>query len=351
MTSPDGSNLPPVIASEGVPHGQIYFMQPGSPLPTSLPDVPTYSFGPIIDEATNLGSISGAPWVISNVDRRRTHPENRNPETAVLDEIDALVDQQMASYGQRSGYDRNVNQSRCPHCPESWHGLKITRRMQEMRRAFSELTHYYEDEATSDDRSRSLAQIVDGYNHAEDDSETLCPGSNYEGEWTPPSPPRASASVTFNSLPHERVNAFFRAAYAQFERLGFSGALPDDPLTPLARPEPRWWRCEDAALLRSGRIGTEYRRDRGHSLTVDGERVELTRDERDEVLVRHARTPGDSCDLIALDIHCVAPPTVGNWVLRESADPPQTPQQRALPRPSTTPPIWAVEETQRRRRR
>ncbi len=41
----------------------------------------------------------------------------------VVDEIDALVDWQMANYDQRSGYDKNVNQAKCPQpwCKRDWH--------------------------------------------------------------------------------------------------------------------------------------------------------------------------------------------------------------------------------------
>lgn len=43
-----------------------------------------------------------------------------NPEAAVLDAIDALVDEQLQH--EASGYDHNVNQPRC-RCGLSWHGL------------------------------------------------------------------------------------------------------------------------------------------------------------------------------------------------------------------------------------
>lgn len=43
-----------------------------------------------------------------------------NPEDAVLDAIDALVDEQLAQ--ERSGYDHNVGQQRCPLCGGDWHG-------------------------------------------------------------------------------------------------------------------------------------------------------------------------------------------------------------------------------------
>ncbi|ORA57248.1 hypothetical protein [Mycobacteroides franklinii] len=47
-----------------------------------------------------------------------------NPEQAVIDAIDALVDDQLDGYRDRSGYDHNVNQVRCSLCQREWHGLR-----------------------------------------------------------------------------------------------------------------------------------------------------------------------------------------------------------------------------------
>ena len=41
----------------------------------------------------------------------------------------------------------------------------------------------------------------------------------------------------------------------------------------------------------------------------------------------------------------------GGVVLAEIPEVPSTPQERALPRPSSTPPMWAVDPTRSRRRR
>ncbi len=89
------------------------------------------------------------------------------PDRDIVDAIDELVDWQMSQYENRSGYDRNVNQVDCPHswCREPWHGLAITRRMQEMRWG---------------------GQVDPAYRYADDDSEVLCPGSEFDGEFTPP---------------------------------------------------------------------------------------------------------------------------------------------------------------------
>lgn len=46
-----------------------------------------------------------------------------NPEQSVLDEIDRLVDESLATpYSERSGYDNNIDQPDC-RCGADWHGL------------------------------------------------------------------------------------------------------------------------------------------------------------------------------------------------------------------------------------
>lgn len=49
-----------------------------------------------------------------------------NAIESVVDAIDALVDDQMANYDNRSGYDHNVNQAVCALCGGAWHGTKWT---------------------------------------------------------------------------------------------------------------------------------------------------------------------------------------------------------------------------------
>lgn len=81
----------------------------------------------------------------------------------IIDAIDALVEEQMAGGEPIGGYDYNdPNYPQCPHCGDDWHGLKITRRMRDMRwdGAFDE-----------------------NYRYADDDSEVLCPGSDFIGPW------------------------------------------------------------------------------------------------------------------------------------------------------------------------
>lgn len=94
------------------------------------------------------------------------------PERDIVDEIDELVDAQMAGGEPETGYDfDDPTFPECPHswCSESWHGLAITQRMREMR---------------------WRGRIDVDYRYNEDDSTVLCPGSDFTGEFTPPEPER-----------------------------------------------------------------------------------------------------------------------------------------------------------------
>ncbi|OBA56902.1 hypothetical protein [Gordonia sp. 852002-10350_SCH5691597] len=49
-----------------------------------------------------------------------------NPEDAVVDEIDRLVEESLTKpWHQVSGYDNNIGQPRC-RCGADWHGLPTT---------------------------------------------------------------------------------------------------------------------------------------------------------------------------------------------------------------------------------
>ncbi|NKR30669.1 hypothetical protein GS538_11870 [Rhodococcus hoagii] len=96
----------------------------------------------------------------------------------IIDDIDALVDEQMAGYRDRSGYDHNVNQDRCWHCGEDWHGLAITARMEEMRRRYR-----YRGMFAFGERDYAESALDPDYRYADDDSEVLCPGSDFIGPW------------------------------------------------------------------------------------------------------------------------------------------------------------------------
>lgn len=93
----------------------------------------------------------------------------------IVDRIDRLVGEQLASFDARSGYDANVNQENCPHCGRDWHGLAITERMQRMR---------------------LMRRFDTNYRHDADTSRVLCPGAMFVG----PIPPETSVLNGFDVL-------------------------------------------------------------------------------------------------------------------------------------------------------
>ncbi|BBZ09813.1 hypothetical protein [Mycobacterium branderi] len=76
----------------------------------------------------------------------------------ILDEIDRLVDEQMADGEPRVGYDfGDPTYPRCPHCDRHWHGLPITERIAAMYANGI----YDEDYRADTDTSRVLCQGSD----------------------------------------------------------------------------------------------------------------------------------------------------------------------------------------------
>ncbi|QOH55233.1 hypothetical protein [Rhodococcus rhodochrous] len=73
-----------------------------------------------------------------------------NREQNVVDAIDALVDEQMAGGEPIGGFDYyDPEFPRCPHCRRHWHGLAITTRIEEMaaREVMDEDYRYSEDDS------------------------------------------------------------------------------------------------------------------------------------------------------------------------------------------------------------
>lgn len=142
----------------------------------------------------------------------------------IVDEIDLLVDEQMANYSQRSGYDRNVNQPKCPHewCTEEFHGLAITSNMAQMRRR---------------------GMLDPEYRYADDNSVTICPGSTFVGEFTPPINDerlvQAARDITFGQI----------SALMGIPNIGDGGW--EDVHFQFPRLQP-WQRSQSAALYELG---------------------------------------------------------------------------------------------------
>ncbi|SIC55762.1 Uncharacterised protein [Mycobacteroides abscessus subsp. abscessus] len=86
--------------------------------------------------------------------------------TDIIDQIDALVDEQMAGGEPIGGFDYNDPYfPKCPHCPRDWHGIRITERVEYMR--------YW---SGWDEEYRADA----------DDSPVICEGSTFIGPARPP---------------------------------------------------------------------------------------------------------------------------------------------------------------------
>ncbi|WP_052314097.1 hypothetical protein [Nocardia thailandica] len=162
------------------------------------------------------------------------------PDRDIVDEIDELVDWQMSQYDNRSGYDHNVNQTTCPHpwCHADWHGLAITRRMQLMRR---------------------LGYVDPEYRYADDTSPVVCPGSTFDGEFTPPAQPSpgfddGGVIPPAFEYPRSYTDNYLRPSPTNPWAPWTFRSLPADPLGldegPVAG-EPRWWRCDDTTGLRA----------------------------------------------------------------------------------------------------
>lgn len=85
----------------------------------------------------------------------------------LIDEIDALIGEQLAAGEPMNGYDfDDPDFPTCWHCGRDWHGLAITERM---------------------NRMRAYGEIDEGYRYADDDSPVICPGSSFIGPvQTPP---------------------------------------------------------------------------------------------------------------------------------------------------------------------
>ncbi|NKS12572.1 hypothetical protein GS580_16670 [Rhodococcus hoagii] len=318
--------------------------------------------------------------------------------TDIIDAIDALVDEQMAGGEPIGGYDYDdPDYPRCPHCGDDWHGLKITRRMRDMRW----------DGAFDED-----------YRYAEDDSEVLCPGSDFIGPWATPQ--------ELNRIRNGRDSPWHRRwelpeLPPEFQRLVDAQRIPDlqpemqfppDSFSEQLRRQRDLIRrlAEFAAvpratyqpmqhLLVGDRVVIESDGRRQEVVVVsdpvqhpDGRIEYTTADPRYSAQaralaevrdrIRRGETPlpnaasaiegvGESLGgmreciinariagrhtalLEALNTHGRAgeggPPVA--YATGGRIPTPETRQERALPRPSTTPPMWAVQPNRSPRRR
>ena len=225
-------------------------------------------------------------------------------DTDIVDLIDALVDEQLANYDNRSGYDHNVNQERC-RCGRDWHGLPITKRI---------------------DGMRSFGEFDPGYVYAEDDSPVMCVGSNTPGPW-------------------RQVGLW---------------QLPDDPFGDMGWLDDSIARTFSSSAVTSymnrirERMDSDFQMPGRHEI-ADGRPYMV---DRDFQLARGERVGWDNGDGIVHvgTVEAHEPDGHGGWTITIGDEPERepdtrTPQQRALPRPSTTPPMWAHDPGRSRRPR
>ncbi|WML63640.1 hypothetical protein [Rhodococcus sp. AH-ZY2] len=275
--------------------------------------------------------------------------------TDIVDRIDELVDEQLANYDRRSGYDHNVNQVWCPHCYRTWHGLAITERIEQMRHR---------------------GEMDPDYRYSEDDSTVYCPGSDFIGPMADPlqlawmrADTETQALYPEGRLPS--INATLSAAM----QLGSNGGYLLDPEFPpevqFPRPYPyilpgpslgvieqalraanlrNWaeWNIENTSDPAPCLLGPDITDgDRVSFVSTNGFRYEgIARVEhRGLETVIHIEETDEST---AARTHAIRGGRTPSLI---SEDLPDSPQQCALPRPSTQPPMWANNPTRTNRRR
>lgn len=319
----------------------------------------------------------------------------------IIDDIDALVDEQMA--GGEYGHRQRVREaSRCPHCGDDWHGLAITEAMQRMRWA---------------------GRFEDGYRHAEDASAVVCPGSKFIGPWANADQlarTRAWKQAGIERLVQEdrgysyQVGEFGRGqdvmvgwideayafedtalAYDRFRRdagrrgvrlldanwaeasqpldgNGESWQLPPNPMLgddwrqPFRAEITPAGELERFTLDRPLAVGDRVRIDFGNGRHWTGKVAELRPDGLPRLAVDEPHvqeTIQRFTDTVRRIAELVLPGVADSFrQIAETLRPlmqdlpydvpdTRTPQERALPRPSTTPPMWAPDPTRTRRRR
>ncbi|QBG78463.1 hypothetical protein PBI_WALRUS_72 [Gordonia phage Walrus] len=177
----------------------------------------------------------------------------------IVDDIDALIDEQLAAGETGQARRAATADRRCGHCGRAWHGLAITTRMEEMRREY--LTNVVLARMRGEEYEYAESAILGDYRHADDDSTVLCPGSEFIGPL--PSTCDAAASLTDDDGCQCPNCLMWRAVFGGGAEGALRGLwqLPDDfdPASWLARPirdgrvtpelgqwwEPaRWWRLD-----------------------------------------------------------------------------------------------------------
>lgn len=115
----------------------------------------------------------------------------------IIADIDALIDEQLEAGEPINGYDYGDPQHpKCSHCHRDWHGLAITERIERLRDDWQRAQNrnsfgcgcfvcvsVFGDREVDQDALDAAARALDEYRYATDDSEILCPGSDFIGPW------------------------------------------------------------------------------------------------------------------------------------------------------------------------
>ncbi|WP_155288353.1 hypothetical protein [Rhodococcoides fascians] len=268
----------------------------------------------------------------------------------IVDRIDALVDEQLANYDNRSGYDHDVNQERC-RCGRDWHGLPITKRI---------------------DGMRSFGEFDPGYVYAEDDSPVMCVGSNTPGPWRQvgmwqlPDYPfddmgwlddsmartfSSSAVTSYMNRIRERMDSDFQMP-GRHEIADGRPYMVDRDFQ-LARGEQVGWDNGDG-VVHLGRV--ESHEPDGHggwTITVgpDPAQVAAALPSAREMIHAAITFFDGITESVTTAAEAIRSGFAGLGAQLDAEPDTRTPQQRALPRPSTTPPMWANDVTRSRRPR
>lgn len=238
----------------------------------------------------------------------------RNPEQDVLDEIDRLVDAQLAQ--EPSGYDHNINQPRCPHpgCPREWHGLPVDG----CPGSAAEGPVYRDPGVPMPANPANLYDLPD-------DPELVLDARRWLQGDPAPDFAEAVARINENRLADARAREAerFRNAIRTSPLRGARATLLNADMQPLGTLQPLGFTIDpnpasEEAAEAWGRTC--------HALAGATQQITVTFEAAGEA----AREPVQA--------------------LTDAPGPDATPQERALPRPSKKPPMWANDPTRSRRR-
>lgn len=177
----------------------------------------------------------------------------------IIDDIDALIDDQLAAGETGQEQRARAADRRCWHCGRDFHGLAITKRLEEMRAEYRQrAAEAYE---RGEEPEYATSAILDGYRYDQDDSDILCPGSDFIGPMPATMRPFVGNPHTGCTCPLCQMVYGLGGGYSPGGVItrdspgavipgdrspSWLGTLPHNPW--LTRHEPRWWRLDFTRL-------------------------------------------------------------------------------------------------------